>query len=210
MKKDLGLYGLTVGPYGTNCYLIINKKNGQALVVDPGDESRAIMDQCKKNGGRPSAILLTHGHWDHAGGVAGIRRAFPEIMIYASEKEKPLLQDPSLNAGMGETTETVIPDIFVRDGDRLEPAGIPMRVISTPGHTAGSVCYYLEDEKLLLAGDTVFKESYGRCDMPTGSESDMRQSLKRLAALLPDDTQILPGHGPLTTMAYEKRFNPGL
>ena len=210
MESKIGLYGLTVGPFGTNCYILLNKENNEIVLVDPGDNGAGILRECEKIGGHVTAILLTHGHWDHTSGIKAIKEVLPDVPLYAAEKELPLLKDDSLNAGMGRHADLLLPDITVRDEEEITPTGIRMKVYETPGHTAGSVCYYIREENLLLAGDTLFKGSYGRCDLPTGSDEEMRKSLKRLAAVLPDETDVLPGHGPVTSMAYEKKYNPGI
>jgi len=157
----------------------------------------------------PEAVVLTHGHFDHILAVEEIRRAFKEITVYAAEKEAKLLGDPRLNltASYG-TGVTLSPDHLVKDGDILELAGFKWQVIETPGHTEGSVCLWIKEEEVLISGDTLFAESLGRTDFPTGSSADIIRSIKERLFVLPDDTMVYPGHGEPTTIGHEKTHNP--
>lgn len=153
--------------------------------------------------------MLTHGHFDHILAVEDIRRAFPEITVYAAEKEAKLLGDPRLNmTGSYGTGFSLSPDRLVKDGDVLELAGFKWKVIETPGHTAGSMCLWIEEEDVLISGDTLFAESLGRTDFPTGSSADIIRSIKERLFVLPEDTMVYPGHGEPTTIRHEKAHNP--
>ncbi|MDO4479222.1 MAG: MBL fold metallo-hydrolase [Lachnospiraceae bacterium] len=210
MEMNFRLYALQVGPIRTNCYLIVHEDTQEIIVVDPGDEAERILDKCRELGGEVKAIFLTHGHWDHTNGVKGLKTSLPEVKVYAGAKECAMLRTPSLNAGHGGVADEIEPDVTVEDGEVLSVIGLDFKVLETPGHTAGSVCYYMEKDGVLFAGDTLFRGSYGRTDLPTGDEAAIRKSLRRLADELPDDVSVLSGHGPTSTMAFEKAHNPAL
>ena len=193
------------GAFATNCYIL--EDQGTVLVMDPTGKAQRILDRLQ--GRVPLAIILTHGHFDHILAVEEIRRAFKEITVYAAEKEAKLLGDPRLNltASYG-TGVTLSPDHLVKDGDILELAGFKWQVIETPGHTEGSVCLWIKEEEVLISGDTLFAESLGRTDFPTGSSADIIRSIKERLFVLPDDTMVYPGHGEPTTIGHEKTHNP--
>ena len=199
----------TVGMVGTNCYRVYREDLKRAVIVDPGDNGAHILNTCRECGIIPEAVVLTHGHFDHILAVEEIRRAFKEITVYAAEKEAKLLGDPRLNltASYG-TGVTLSPDHLVKDGDILELAGFKWQVIETPGHTEGSVCLWIKEEEVLISGDTLFAESLGRTDFPTGSSADIIRSIKERLFVLPDDTMVYPGHGDPTTIGHEKTHNP--
>ncbi len=198
-----------LGAVSTNCYLVYNEDSKEAVVVDPAGNYPFISNKCRELGVTPSAVLLTHGHFDHMLAAPEIRRAF-QLKIYASETEDAMLADPGLN--LSERFQGMPlgfhADEFVTDGQELTFLGVTWKVLETPGHTAGSVCYYIPEERLLLAGDTLFRESYGRTDFPTGSSSQMVHSILDRLFVLPDDTTVYPGHGEFTSIGYEKQCNP--
>lgn len=194
-----------VGSIGTNCYILTNVDIREVVIVDPGDEAETILAHALGGGEKLAAILLTHGHFDHILAVKDIKAKCPEAKVYASEAEKDLLADPHLNQGYYDPRARVAADVWVKEGDVIKEAGLSFTVIETPGHTRGSVCFYMEPEKLLFAGDTLFYRSWGRTDLPTGSEDDMEFSLARLCTTLPEDVTVLTGHGDMTTIGFEKK-----
>ncbi|MCR5295029.1 MAG: MBL fold metallo-hydrolase [Lachnospiraceae bacterium] len=196
---------VTVGAIATNCYILVNEETKELLLLDPGDEAERILQKAFELGDTLTAILLTHGHFDHILAVNEIRKKYPQVRVYAAERERELLLDPRLNQGFHDPRASVEADIWLRDHDTVKEAGFSFSVLETPGHTDGSVCYYMENEKLLFSGDTLFRRSYGRVDLPTGSEEDMEYSLSFLLGNLPEDVRVLPGHGELTTIGAEKR-----
>lgn len=199
---------LTVGPVYTNCYIVNKEGSASCLVVDPGDEGEKIASYIKKKNLSCEGILLTHGHFDHITGVSELV-SLVGGKVYACEKERELLMDPQLNASALTGREVALePEIFLRDGQHFEAAGLSFRVIHTPGHTKGGCCYYSEEEKILFSGDTIFMESIGRTDLPTGNGRELLDSVRNKVLALPDDVKIYPGHGPETNVAYEAANNP--
>lgn len=205
---NLAIRMMVLGPVQTNCYFLINEDTKEVLIVDPADRAQKIIEWINSEGLKPVAILLTHGHFDHIMGVAGVKKEY-NIPIYASRDETEVLADPQINVStmMGAYMSIKADELF-SDGDVLELAGMKLKVISTPGHTIGSVCFYMEEEKVLISGDTLFEASVGRSDFPTGSSRQLIESIKTRLFVLPDDTDVFPGHGGTTSIAYEKAHNP--
>ena len=177
-------------------------------MIDPADNGNLIYDKLTQNGFSVEAILLTHGHFDHIWGTKELRE-LSGAKIYALDKEQTLCEsvDNNLSAMVGRAY-TVVPDEYVADGAELTFDNISFKVIATPGHTIGSCCYYVEKAGILISGDTLFQESTGRTDFPTGSMSSIVRSIREKLFVLPDDTKVYPGHGDSTTIGYEKKYNP--
>ena len=206
--KKLDLQKCIVGSVSTNCYLLKNKETGEMLIIDPGDCADRIEQKILEMQGRPAAILLTHGHFDHILAAEELKNKY-SIPIYACEKEEKTLQDPGINlTAYHMHGYTLNADVYLTDLQVVELAGFSVQMIETPGHTVGSCCYYLKDEGVLFSGDTVFCGSVGRTDFPEGSTSAIVNSLHRLLEALPDETEVYPGHDVSTTIGYEKRYNP--
>lgn len=210
MTEQTEVLRYIVGPVCTNCYLLVNHKTGELLVVDPGDQAQLIEKQIEKTGAKPVAILLTHGHFDHAGAAEELADKY-QISIYAHEAERETLEDPRLNlCGMIGEHKVYHADIFVKDEEVLNLAGFSIRVFFTPGHTIGGCCYYIADEKILFSGDTLFQESVGRTDFPRGSASDLIRAIREKLMPLPDDVTVYTGHDESTLIGYERMHNPYL
>ncbi|WP_186423865.1 MBL fold metallo-hydrolase [Lacrimispora celerecrescens] len=207
--SDFRIKTCPVGQLGTNCYVIYRESLKKAVIVDPGADGAYILDLCRELSLNPEAILLTHGHFDHILAVKDIKEAFPDVKIFAGKQEKEMLAEPSVNLSSSfGMAYTVHADGYEEDGAILSLAGMTFKVLFTPGHTSGSVCYLIESEDILISGDTLFLESLGRTDFPTGSQSQILSSIKERLFVLPDDTLVYPGHGEATTIGHEKVYNP--
>lgn len=205
---DLKIECMVLGICQTNCYFVHRDDKKEGIVFDPADEGDTIYEALDGQGLQVTGILLTHGHFDHIWGSRRLKE-LTGAKIYAYEGEKALCGDVQANvsAQMGRPY-TVEPDVFVRDGETLELAGMKCRLIATPGHTAGSCCYYFEEDEVLVSGDTLFSESVGRTDFPTGSMGALIRSIKEKLFMLPDEVKVYPGHGEMTKIGMEKKYNP--
>lgn len=205
---EVKIQQMQVGALGVNCYLVINDELKEAVVVDPGGHANSIADNLKKEGLKLAGILLTHAHFDHADGAEDLQKLMGSD-IYAHEAEQRTLEDPRYNMsnmmGMGISYRA---NRFVKEGDVLELAGFRFQVIHTPGHTEGGCCYYMEEQKILLSGDTLFCTSIGRTDFPGGSYGTLLQSIREKLFVLPDDVKVLPGHEGTSYVGYERDHNP--
>ncbi|MCI5709133.1 MBL fold metallo-hydrolase [Veillonella caviae] len=204
--SKLVLMRMALGPLGTNCYVIGDKVVGEALIIDPA--TAEVLEALKKHDLQPKAILLTHGHGDHIGGVQDIVNQY-DVPIYIHRNDVPYLSDPELNlsAYSNPTQITVTGTIKeVVSGDHIICGAIDLTVYETPGHTPGGVCYYTPG--LVFAGDTLFNQSIGRTDFINGDYDTLLESIKKQLYTLPDETMVYPGHGPETQIGYEKEYNP--
>lgn len=196
-----------LGTIGTNVYFLINKETRETLLVDPADNADYILDQCRLRDFKLVGILLTHGHFDHIYALNDIK-AKVDVPVYAYVDEAAVLGDAWQNRSSAWAQPmTAKADVLVKDREILELAGFKIKVLHTPGHTSGSCCYYFEEEKVLISGDTLFCESYGRTDLG-GSNTAMMRSLREILFLLPDDVEVYPGHMDSTTIGHEKVYNP--
>ena len=207
-----------VGDLQVNCMGIYSKETNTIAIIDPGDDASDIVDFA--NSMRDPAketfdkvlILLTHAHFDHAGGLQGVRRGLKANEVYVHADDKPLFDNLKMQPqmfGMAPFPEQPDqPTKWLNGGEKIELApGVALEVLHTPGHTPGSVCYYLEPRKILFSGDTLFERSCGRTDLPLGNTEKLVRSVKNLYKTLPDDTRVLPGHGSFTTIGEEKHTN---
>lgn len=196
-----------VGIIDTNCYLVTDEEKNESFVVDPGDMSPRLEAALKE--GNVKYILLTHGHYDHILGAAEAKSLTgAEILIHSADA--PCLYDSDLSrAGLHFPLEQekITADRTLEDGDEIDFAGKKIKVIHTPGHTPGCVCYLCEEDELMFSGDTLFQMSMGRTDFPGGSTLEMINSLSRLRDLSENYT-VFPGHGPATSLDFERENNP--
>lgn len=200
---------VVVGIASTNCYLAYNSETKEAVVIDPGGEAQKIEDVCEKQGLCVKMILLTHGHFDHIMAVGELKARW-KAPVWAWEKENRVLSDDSLNLSdrFESGRVSLQADRWLKDGDVFELIGFSFRLIATPGHTEGSCCYYVESEKVLFSGDTLFDGSYGRVDFPTSDSRQMIHSVAEVLFSLPDEVKVYPGHMGDTTIGEEKKYNP--
>jgi glyoxylase-like metal-dependent hydrolase (beta-lactamase superfamily II) len=202
---------LTLGAYETNCYVL---RSGEAardcLVIDPGLDAGRLIDLLEERGLNPVAVVLTHGHIDHIAGVVAMRNIFPDMKVCIHELDAEMLCEPHANlsamSGMAFSTEP--PDVSLQDMDVIEQAGVKLLVLHTPGHTPGGISLYSQADGVAFVGDTLFAGSIGRTDFPGGSTYQLLNSVKDKLFTLPDETRVYPGHGPPTTIAHEKNYNP--
>ncbi len=187
---------LPVGEYHVNCYLVENRDTGDTFIVDPGGDGQQIIQAVGSR--KPAAVLLTHGHYDHMGGVDEVCDHFG-IPLYLHALDLPKLTDDGMNCsrrfGLPMTVATQATPM--QDGQRLPLGGVDITVLHTPGHSAGSCCFLLPDGQGVLCGDTFFDGGYGRTDFEDGSFQELKQSLRKLMALSPRMTAY-PGHGAFT------------
>lgn len=199
---------MVIGSVQTNCYFVYREEEKKVIVIDPADRGGMIFEKLSEKGFTVAGILLTHAHFDHIWGTNQLRE-LSDCKIYANEAEKVLCEDAEQNvSSQVGRPYTVIPDVYLRDGEEVTIADMTCKMIATPGHTIGSCCYYFEEDKILISGDTLFQESVGRTDLATGSMSALSRSVKEKLFVLPEDVVVYPGHGDSTTIGHEKQYNP--
>jgi glyoxylase-like metal-dependent hydrolase (beta-lactamase superfamily II) len=200
-----------VGPLACNCSILADETSLRATVVDPGAEINRIFSVLQRHHLTVEQIIVTHAHIDHVGGAAQLKRA-TGAPIYMNQNDLPLLKMMNMQAGwLGvPVPEIAAPDLDAGDLLALTIAGESAQVLHTPGHTEGSICLHMPNPKLVLAGDTLFAGSIGRTDLPGGDLRKILRSLKERLLALPDETRVIPGHGPSTTIGEERETNPFL
>ncbi|ADD02293.1 MULTISPECIES: MBL fold metallo-hydrolase [Thermoanaerobacter] len=195
-----------VGLYKANCYIVSDEETRETIVIDPGEYSSEIQDYIGINKLRVKYILLTHGHFDHIGGVEELRKV-TQAEVAISKEDAPMLLDPSLNLSkmVYKKIQCSAADILLNGGDILYFGKYTIEVLHTPGHTKGGVCFKIDN--VCFTGDTVFKGSIGRYDFPGGDFDTLMDSIKNKLLVLEDDVVIYPGHGESSTIGKEKRIN---
>lgn len=188
-----------LGVYQENAYVIVDETTRDALIIDPGDEGESLVRYLESMKINLKAILLTHGHVDHVGAVDAVRDAF-SVPVYISEIDMKFIEQRKMAFGKMKRA-----DFFLKEGDEFIFAGKKVQIIETPGHSRGSLSYYVDG--LLFSGDVLFQNSVGRTDLPGGNMEELLYSIKEKLMKLPGETRVFPGHGPETTLAMEKAFN---
>ena len=205
-----------VGMVQTNCYIVINDETKECFIIDPGASGKQIAEKLRQDNLIPVAVLLTHGHFDHAASAKTLAKEF-DIKIYAHEEEADTLRDPQKNVSwMIQLKESYDADVFLKDNQVINLAGFEIKVLHTPGHTEGGCCYYIAEEAVVFTGDTLFAQSVGRTDFPGGSMSQIVRSIQEKlmtlneAGNLETDIMVYPGHNDPTTIETERMENPYL
>jgi glyoxylase-like metal-dependent hydrolase (beta-lactamase superfamily II) len=207
MSESIEIRSLEVGPLQANCYLLRCGEDGCAAIIDPGDEAERLASAVRQAGIKPQAILLTHGHIDHANAAAALKESFGcPIYIHAADREIVERGESPVLWGLVRNHCTV--DREVADADEITIGKTRIGVLHAPGHTGGSVCYRVGS--FLFTGDVLFRGSIGRTDLPGGSDAEMMKTLKTRISVLDGAIKVYPGHGPETTIEHEKKFNPFL
>jgi len=199
---------LVVGPLETNCYLFGDESSRECVVIDPGGDSEAISAAIERKGLRPLMIILTHAHFDHAGAVAALKRRY-NLRVGLSPLEAPSLESARLSGAVwfGVPFEPTSADFLIREGDEIKIGSVGLKALLTPGHSPGGLSFL--GDGLVFVGDVLFRDGVGRYDLPGSDKESLGRSLQRLLSL-DDETRVLPGHGPATTIGRERRSNPNL
>lgn len=191
-----------------------DKSHTPCVVVDPGIDPDMLLGTLHEQKLTPIAILITHGHFDHIAGIPEIRSIWPECQIYTSHDEAKKLIDPRLNLSNSFGFPRTVPaaDHIIEDGEEFSIADISFQALLIPGHSQGHLVFVLKEERpvRIFVGDTIFRDSIGRCDFPDGNSIDLIETIKKKLFSYPDDTVLYPGHGIATTVGREKKFNPFL
>jgi hydroxyacylglutathione hydrolase len=202
---------LTVGPLQCNCSILGDETSREAIVVDPGDDISRIMALLRQHSLTVKQIVITHAHIDHIAGAAKLKQLTGAPILY-NQNDLPLVKMMDMQAnwlGVG-VPEVPPPDDNLDDGKLIAITGLSGSILHTPGHTEGSVCLYLPERGLLIAGDTLFAGSVGRTDLPGGNTRKLLASIHERLLTLPDEVTVIPGHGNRTTIGQERASNPFL
>ena len=200
---------LILGAFETNCYILRGTETAKdCLVIDTGLQDDQLVEFLKQHNLNPVAVVLTHGHPDHAAGVGALRKSFKDIKVCIHKLDAEMLTGQQSNFGllMGGTSDTGPADVLLEEEGLIEQTGIKLQVLHTPGHTSGGICLYSEEEGIVFTDDTLFADSVGRTDLG-GNMAQLIKSIREKLFTLPDETNVYPGHGPLTTIAQEKAHN---
>ncbi|WP_027407788.1 MBL fold metallo-hydrolase [Anoxybacteroides tepidamans] len=202
---------IPLGPLQTNAY-ILTHRDGTCVIFDPGSEGQKLINYIEAKGWKPLAVLLTHAHFDHIGAINDVVAKW-SIPVYVHEKEKEWLSNPELNGSayfMGEQVKVAAEPHCLRGETALTIGEFTFELLQTPGHSPGSISYYCPEVAAVFSGDVLFAGSIGRTDLPGGNYKELMQSIHERLLVLPEETVVLPGHGPETTIGAEMDTNPFL
>ena len=204
---------IVLGDFQTNCYILRrDAEASKCLIIDPGMGPEPLIEFLRENALEPVVTILTHGHADHIVGVQLLRDKYPQIQTAVHELDAEMLTNPAANLSIltGAQFSTAPAEILLTDAQTLEYADLTLNVLHTPGHTPGGICLHSPGNALVFTDDTLFTESIGRTDFPGGNTDQLMASIATRLMTLPDETVIYPGHGPSSTIGWEKTHNPFL
>ncbi|MCY6958573.1 MBL fold metallo-hydrolase [Clostridium brassicae] len=196
---------IPLGLYAANCYILIDENTKDASIIDPGGDAKLLIKEVEKLEVNPKYILLTHGHMDHVGAVNDVKEKY-NIPVYINLKDKKMMNEGQ--DVFGATWKGTSEDTEINEGDILTLGSLEIKCIETPGHTPGGMCFIVRN--VVFTGDTLFEGSIGRTDFVGGDYNALIKNIKEKLMILPEDTIVLPGHGPKSNIGYEKRSNPFL
>ncbi len=209
MEGLFEVVSMELGNLQTNCYIIAEKSSQKAVVIDPADEGERIYQLIEERGWMLEKIVLTHGHFDHIRGLNALKqRNAVEVLIHQADSDMLTNAEKNFSLFLGNPFTTDKADGFLKEGETIKIGSLELGVIHTPGHTPGSVCFL--GDGLAVVGDTLFRSSIGRTDLPGSSTEQLLRSIRQSLLVLSDETRVYPGHGPQTTIGIERRGNPFL
>ncbi len=216
MPDELHIETFTLGDWMTNCFVVhapaTGAAGGDCVIVDLGFDPEPVFQYIEANNLTPSKVVLTHAHVDHIAGLPELRSRYADLPILIHEAERDFPGDPALNLSIALDRPVVAPepDDVLRHGQRIDLAGFAFEVRHTPGHSPGGITLYQAEHRVAIVGDALFAGSVGRTDFPTSDGPGLIRSIREQLLSLPDETQVLPGHGPATTIGRERASNPFL
>jgi glyoxylase-like metal-dependent hydrolase (beta-lactamase superfamily II) len=212
METDLRIECFTLGAWQTNCYVAWIRGRVECWVIDAGFEPDPMIDFINQQRLTPSRLILTHGHLDHIAGVAAFKKKWPDLPLAIHEWETEFLTNPAMNLSYMVDMKLTAPpaDVGLLNGQQLDMGSLAFHIRHTPGHSPGGISLYQPDHHVAFVGDALFAGSIGRYDFPHSDGRQLLQSIATRLLTLPDETRVLPGHGPETTIGHERRHNPYL
>lgn len=213
-SKKINITQIVSTTYAVNTYIVRQEENNDCLIIDPSFEPEQVINFLEKHSLTPHAILVTHGHMDHIAGINVIKEKYTACNVYVSKIDAEKFTNPKSNLSFYHDFALNVdePDFLLNDGDRLDIVGIEIKATLVPGHSAGHMIFSIEqpDKLILFVGDVIFLDSIGRSDFPDGNGTLLLEGIRDKILTLPDATVLYPGHGPGTTVAHERRYNPFL